>query len=140
MLRWDHPVLLAYLERHPEFRPRQLLCVLTWSYATGVFESKEVVEACGQEPALRRLCEEHLPGEDALERFRKWNRGLLRWSLFQLYRRAYRVKFNIGSGWFPPGLNRQLVDAARMRMDIARQMDRVEEEPKGKRRVKPPSG
>jgi len=140
VLNWDHSELQAYLKRHPEFRPRALLCIMAWSYATGVFESGEVVAACDTEPALKRACGDCRPTEEALERFRKWNRGLIRWSLHQLYRRAFRVKFNLGTTWFPPGLNRQLAEAARTRMDIARQMDRGEGGGPAAEDVSPPSG
>src|SRR5260221_6298638 len=42
-LDWSNPELLAYLQAHPGYRPKLMLCLLTLAYATGTFESDEIV-------------------------------------------------------------------------------------------------
>ena len=59
-----------------------------------------------------------------IARFRRDNRGLVKWCLVHLFRRALRAKFGLGETPLPAGLKKYLVDAAIMRIDIARHMDR----------------
>ena len=123
-LDWQNPRVVALLESQPQYRPKLFLILLTWAYGTGRFETNEICEACLQDARVRKLCEDQPPPEKSLVRFRRDNRGLLRWALLRLMKRALREKFDLGSDGFPAGLNRFLDDAAVLRLDVARQIDR----------------
>ena len=122
-LDWEGPKLVAYLCAHPGYRPRMLLCLLTFAYATGTFESDEILRRCTQDEDYQKICDGDAPqSPGALARFRRENRGLLKWALLQVLKRAMRARF--GEFRLPAGLKRSLVNAAVCRLDVARQMDR----------------
>jgi len=75
------------------------------------------------EESFRSICSRQAPSSDkALIRFRRENRGLLKWSLTQLFKRA--LKARLGELRLPAGLKGRLLDAAVTRLGMARQMDR----------------
>ena len=123
-LDWDNPRIVAMLESQPSYRPKLLLILLTWSYGVGRFESGDVCESCLANPLVRELCGDQPPSEKAVVRFRRDNRGLLRWALLRLVKRAVREKFQLGDTYFPAGLNRFLDDSVVLRLDVARQIER----------------
>ena len=53
------------------------------------------------------------------------NRGLLKWLLTEMLKRALRARFGLGDGLLPAGLRRFLVETADVRLDIARHVDRA---------------
>ncbi|HYV27045.1 MAG TPA: hypothetical protein VFA77_05905 [Candidatus Eisenbacteria bacterium] len=150
-LNWANPELVAYLRANPAFRPKMLLCLLTYSYASGNFASEDIAQSCdaaaiqgalsGAVPrtidylvkiteaqtVVRSLCGDDPPSANAIRRFRRENRGLLKWCLAQVFRRALEKRFDLSETIFPAGLKRYSVHAAEVRLDIARQMDRAEE-------------
>ncbi len=122
-LNWSNPELVEYLRAHPAYQPKILLCLLTYAYATGVYDSGEIVRRCERDAAFREICGSHPPDDaNSLSRFRRENRGLLKWSLVQLFKRA--IKARLGDFFLPAGLKRRLLDAAVSRLDLGRQMDR----------------
>ncbi|HEY2952514.1 MAG TPA: transposase [Verrucomicrobiae bacterium] len=122
-LDWNNPELIDYLRSNPAFQPKMLLCLLAYAYATGLFDSEEIVRRCEKDETLRSICGSHVPASGhALIRFRRENRGLLKWSLVQLFKRAIRAR--LGEFHLPAGLKRRLLDVAVTRLDMARQMDR----------------
>src|ERR1051325_4975618 len=81
-LNWSNPDLLEYLRAHPAYQPKILLCLLTYAYATGVYDSAEIVRRCERDAAFREICGSHAPTDrNAISRFRRENRGLLKWCL-----------------------------------------------------------
>ncbi|MBI5386551.1 MAG: transposase [Verrucomicrobia bacterium] len=123
---WKHPELEAYLSRHPEYRPKMLLCLLAYAYATQVFTADEIVGKCNAEVIYRLICQDNPPTQKEVTRFRRENRGLLKGLLVPVFIRALKSKFQLGDILLPPGLKRYLLDQAVERLDIARHMDRVE--------------
>lgn len=122
-LDWNNPELLLYLRQHPGFQPRVLLRLLTYAYATAAFESDDIARRAGLEPDYQAIVGTGWRMEGpGLTRFRRENRGLLKWSLVQLIKRALRAR--LGDFLLPPGLKRRLMDAAVARVDLGRQMDR----------------
>ena len=122
-LDWTNQELIDYLRSNPAYQPKMLLCLLAYAYATGIFDSEEIVRRCERDEALRSICGCHAPASGhALVRFRRENRGLLKWSLVQLFKRAIRAR--LGEFHIPAGLKRRLLDVAVTRLDMARQMDR----------------
>ena len=123
-LDWKNPELLEFLRANPNFQLRFLLILITYAYAMGVCESEEVVEVYYRDAELKR----HLPGQPpsptAITRFRRENRGLLKWSVTQAMKHALRSRFELGDAPLPPGLRRLLGTAAATRIDVGRHLDR----------------
>src|SRR5215813_8592365 len=123
-LDWANDELVAHLHLHPDYRPRMLLTLLTFAYATGACESGEIAEGCYQDKTLRLICAGDPPTPTAIARFRRENRGLLKWSLAQLFKRSIKTRFELDDAFFPAGLRRHVMDVAVGRLDVARQLDR----------------
>ena len=120
-LDWTSPALAEVTRSRPDFRPQVMLRLLIYSYATGLYESDEIVNACYGDPTLRALCEHRAPTAKEMVAFRRENRELLAAFLVQLFKRALRLK----CGEFPvsAGLKKVLGELAAARIDIARHMD-----------------
>ena len=126
-LDWSNPELATLLVQNPRFRPRILLTLLSYAYATGTYESEEISVLCASDPAFREICGEDTPATRALERFRRENRGLLKWVLVQVFKRALREKHGLNTSFLPSGLKQYLVELATERLNLARHMDRAQE-------------
>lgn len=124
-LDWSNAELTALLAVNPTFQPRFLLTLLTYAYALGICESEEVVAFYYSNPNLRRIFPGRAPSASELSRFRRENRGLLKWSLSELFKQVLRQKFALGDALMPAGLRRYLQDVATARLDVARDMDRT---------------
>ena len=122
MLDWSNPALVKLVSAHPEFRPKVMLHLLTFAYATGIYGAEDIASDCYSDPTLRDLCEGAAPTAQELIAFRRENRGLLRWFLLELFKRA--VKARCGDLPMSPGLKRALSDLATERLDRARHLDR----------------
>jgi hypothetical protein len=123
-LNWGDPRLTEYLQKHPQYRPRELLAVCVYAYATGLVESEEIAGQCVREPELRQVCGGYSPSAREISRFRKENRGVIRWVLTQSLKRCLRERFGLGT-LIPPGLRRRIEENASERLDLARHMDRA---------------
>jgi transposase len=123
-LDWTNTDLVTYQRSHPDYRPRILMALLTYAYVTGACESGEIAEGCYQDAILRKICLGEPPTSTAIARFRRENRGLLKWSLAQVFKRAIKTKFELDDAFFPAGLRRHVLDASVGRLDVARQLDR----------------
>lgn len=124
-LDWSNPELLEHLSAHPEYRPKSMLSLLTYAYATGVYESEEIVRNCCEDDAFRSLFPSYAPTPNAIGRFRREHRGLLKWALEQLLKRALRAKYSLGDTLLPSRLRRYVMDLAIERLNMARHMDRA---------------
>jgi len=124
-LDWANPQLVAWLRAHPDYQPRAMLCLLAFAYITAVFESEEVLRRCYEDELFRSICNGPPPSLAELGRFRRENRGLFKWLLTQILKRALREKFALGDGLLPAGVRRFLVETAIVRLDIARHVDRA---------------
>jgi transposase len=124
-LNWSNPGLGAYLETHPEYRPKMLFRLLAFAYATGIFDAEEIESNCFADPFFRYICEGEPPRPRDISRFRRENRFLLKWVLTQVLIEALKKKFNLGNTPFPAGLRRFLVAAVVERLDLARHLDRA---------------
>jgi transposase len=123
-LNWTDARLTEYLQKHPQYRPRELLAVCVYAYATGLVESEEIADQCVREPELRQMCGGYSPSPREISRFRKENRGVIRWLLTQSLKRCLRERFGFGA-LIPPGLRRRIEENATERLDLARHMDRA---------------
>jgi hypothetical protein len=123
-LDWNNPGMIEFLRANPNFQARLLLVLITYAYAMGICESEEVAELYYGESELRRQLPGQPPSPKAITRFRRENRGLLKWSITQAIKHALRSRFELGDATLPPGLRRMLSDAAATRIDVGRHMDR----------------
>lgn len=124
-LDWANAELVELLRANPTYEPRFLLTLLSYAYARGICESEEIVALYSQDSDLRRLFPGRGPSAPEIARFRRENRGLLKWCLTELLRRVLRDKFDLRDTLMPPGLRRYLADVAVARLDVARDMDRA---------------
>jgi len=120
---WKQPELVDYMKRNPDYRPKVMLCLLTYAYGTQAFSSDEIVNRCYGDTVSRLLCENKAPTVSEVRRFRRENRGLLKGMLVSLFIHAVKAKFDLGDILLPPGFKRHLLDNAVERLDIARHMD-----------------
>jgi hypothetical protein len=121
-LDWASEELTHYLETHPAYHPKILLNLLTFAYATATFESDEILRRCFADSNYQTICNGHVPvSTSVIRRFRRENRGLLKWSLLQVFKRVVRKV--TGHSWLPAGIKRTLLGAAITRLDLARQLD-----------------
>lgn len=123
-LDWQNPELIEFLRENPNFQARFLLVLITFAYAMGICESEEVVEMYYADAELKHRLPGQPPSPRAITRFRRENRGLLKWSVMQALKHALRCRFELGDTPLPPGLRRLLSDAAATRIDVGRHMDR----------------
>jgi transposase len=124
-LDWDNPELVQAAEQRLQYGPRSLLTLLVYAYLVAIYESEEIVSACYTDQVLRSLCGGKVPGPGSVKRFRRENRGLLRWCLARLLLRAVREHYEAGDAALPAGIRRHLEDLATQRLDIARHLDRT---------------
>jgi hypothetical protein len=123
-LDWSNPEVVAYLEKHPRYRPKEMLVLCAYAYAVGLFESDELVGISQRDPGVHKALADHSPSVREIRRFRKENGGLIRWILMQLLRRTFRERFGLAD-LVPAGLRRLFEENATARLDIARHMDRA---------------
>lgn len=127
-LNWSNSELADYLARHPQYRPKELLTVLCLAYATGVYASDDIEAKCYRDEPFRSLVGQDIPTIPQIRRFRRENRGLLKWLMTELLRQALKEKYSLGEQLLPPGLRRYLQEVAGERLDLARHMDRANSE------------
>jgi hypothetical protein len=124
-LDWNNPELSEWLRTHPDVQPKEMLSVLTLAYGLGIYDMEELENACYSNPDFQRLCGKgSKPGASQLNRFRRENRGLLKHCLFEVFKRAFKARFDLGDTFIPPGIRKHLLESSVARLDIARQMGR----------------
>ncbi|HEU0011684.1 MAG TPA: transposase [Verrucomicrobiae bacterium] len=122
-LDWNNPQLVEHLRGRPGFKPKPLFSLMVYAYATAAFESEEIARRFFAEAEYRSIGGPNVRWDArTFTRFRRENRGLLKWALVQIFKRAIRAKR--GDFLLPAGVKRRLVGAAVTRLDLARQMDR----------------
>src|SRR5687767_8377249 len=55
-LDWGNRELTDFLQAHSQFHPQMWLCLLTYAYCRGTYESEEVGQLCYRDPLLRPQC------------------------------------------------------------------------------------
>jgi hypothetical protein len=124
-LDWGNPELRQWERANPDVQPRVVLAVLTLAYSLGRYDAEEIENACFKEPIFLELCENRWqPRATQLNHFRKQNRGLLKYCLFELFKRAFKARFQMGDAFIPAGIRKHLLESSVARLDMARQMSR----------------
>lgn len=103
---------------------RELCALLTFAYASRVFESQEIVSCCVSDPVFESLCRGRDWSAQELSVFRRRNRPLLEAILASVFLRALRCHFNLPNIAEAGGLQDDLRERAVERLNIARHMDR----------------
>lgn len=125
-LDWGNPAVVEFLRQRPRYEPRKQLHLLALAYLTGTFEAEEIQIRCKGDAEFKLITGDHWrPAPGDLSRFRRENRGLVKWVLVQVMKRALRA--HLGDTPLPAGLKRRVLDAAALRIDYARQMDQSRE-------------
>jgi hypothetical protein len=123
------PVLLAEARRVQGLRPEMLVTLLTYCYATGLYDSRDVIAAIRTDPTIRYISAGARPDWQTLRRFRRNNRNLLRAALVYVFTQTWAFHFEIGEAdyvdydWYESNLVRQLTLTAADRLDVAALMD-----------------
>lgn len=68
----------------PAAHPALLRTLLTYCYATGLYDSREIERAASHDPAVRYICAHHPPSWNQIRQFRRQFREPLRQVLAQL--------------------------------------------------------
>ncbi|HXG49508.1 MAG TPA: hypothetical protein VNO52_17935 [Methylomirabilota bacterium] len=123
-LDWGNPEVVDFLRANPGQRPKLLLCLIAFGYATEVWESAEIALRYEMEAMIRALDPAGPVAPATVARFRKENRALLKWVLIQLLKRVVRSRLSPGTGLLSPGIKRFIANAAAARIDIARHFER----------------
>ncbi len=127
-LDWGNAELVEFLRQHPDYQPKMLLQLLAYAYATGTFESGQVELVYHQDKVFCDLGWQKPPTVRSIRLFRRENRGLFKWALYQVLQRLIRTRFGLGDRLMPAGLKRYLIDNAIERIDLARCLDHAERE------------
>lgn len=124
-LDWKNPELEAWKRANPHVQPELELKVLTLAYAFGMYDAEEIENACFKETFFQKLCSgPSQPRAGQLNRFRKQNRGLLKYCLFELFKQAFKARFELGGSFIPAGIRAHLLESTVTRLDMARQVSR----------------
>src|SRR5262245_50482160 len=80
----------------PSLRPRMLLTLLTYCYATRIYGSNDIEWATRHDPIIRYICARRFPDWTDLRRFRRNNRALVAQTLAWVFKQAWSLKFDEG--------------------------------------------
>ncbi len=123
-LEWDSPEVADLLRPHPEFRPKVLLTLLTYAYATGVFAAADIVHECLVNETCRAITKGVPPTVEEIVSFRRGTRWLLQWLLFELFKRAAGAEGGLEDSRWPREQKLRLAEAAKLRVALAQELDR----------------
>ena len=100
-----------------------MVCLLSFAYATGRFNSQEIAEAAWSDAMLRAICDGRAPFAQELRTFRRHNRSVLEPVLAGVFVRALTSRLNLDLSPFSSEIERDLRDHAAKLLEIAWQMD-----------------
>lgn len=118
----------------PILRPQMMLTLVTYAYASSLYESRDIESAIPTDATIRYICAGSRPDQFAIRNFRRRNREAIRQCLVYVLKQCWARKFDRGEAdyagyeWFETQLNDQLTAAANERIDAAIMFDRGENE------------
>jgi hypothetical protein len=124
-LNWRNPTLVAYVARHPDYHPWEMLAVLVLAGLTEPLGSQAIVDACKTKPEFRSLCRGWFPFADELTHFRQKNRNLVAIVLVRVLARLFHNRQCRPAPISSPAA-RNLRNSASERLDILRHLDAAE--------------
>ena len=124
------PTELARARQHlPGARPEMFMTLLTYCYATGLYDSRDIASAIRSDSTLRYIGAGSRPDWQTLRRFRRNNRDLLRTALVHVFKQTWAFHLEtgeadyVGYDWLESELVSQLSQAAADRLDVAAWLD-----------------
>ena len=115
-----------------EFRPQMMLTLLTYSYASTIYGSKDIESEIERDRTIRYICARTFPDWQILRRFRRTYRDLIHQCLVNIFKQMWALRFDegeadyVGYEWFESELIEQVNKAASERLDLAVLMDGAE--------------
>ena len=106
--------------------PSRLLALLTYAYASGIWQSRAIAELAALDPNLTVLCHGEAPSMEMIRRFRNHNRHAVLRALEQLIRRLWCHRFEQRAAAVSPLLIVEILCDARMRLQRAEQCEQEE--------------
>lgn len=128
----DESLLKQMNVMKPGLRPQMLLTLLTYSYASSLYASKDIESAIETDPTVRYLCAKTRPSWQMLRRFRRQNREAVQQCLLYVLKQVWALKFDqgeadyVGYDWFETQLVKRLERGAQDRIEAAILMDGAE--------------
>jgi hypothetical protein len=81
-------------------RPKMMLTLLTYCYATNLVSSEDVVRSFPENQTVRYVCAHHFPKWNEIRLFRRHHREDLRRCLIQVYQQAWAARLDDGQASF----------------------------------------
>jgi hypothetical protein len=109
-----------------------MLTLLTYSYASGIYGSEDIVRAIASDRIIRYICAHNYPTWEDLRLFRRHHRAQLETCLAQVYQRAWTAKFDEGEAsfkgfrWFEEVLQADIKRIVDRKLDLAITLDRAD--------------
>ena len=99
--------------------PWRMLALLTYAYASGIWQSRAITGMAALDPNLAALCHGEAPSMEIIRRFRNHNRLAVLRCLEQLLRRLWCHRFNQKATALRPLLLVEILCDARLRLQRA---------------------
>ncbi len=122
-LDWENPEVVDFQRQHPEFRPKTLLMLLTYAYATGLYAVDDIADECLTDETCWTITGGEPPAVEEMVPFRRQTRWLVSRLLLELFKRVLKAEYRLDDSRLPRWLELQLAEAAKLRTDIAQEMD-----------------
>jgi hypothetical protein len=103
--------------------PWRMLALLTYAYASGIWQSRSLADIAALDPHLAELCHGEPPSEDVIRRFRNQNSASIRRCLEHLLRLLWCERHNARLADLHPLLIAEILRNARGRLRRANQSD-----------------
>jgi hypothetical protein len=88
------------------YRPKMLLTLLTFCYASGIYGSQDILQAIQSRESVRYICAHNYPDWAVLRKFRRAYRSQLEQALRWVFQQAWAKRFDeaeadyLGYDWF----------------------------------------
>ena len=117
------PRLQEHLQADTKESPSGMLGILALAFASQIFASDDIAEACRSDRAFQRLCNGRPPFAHELCDYRRRYRPTLERILTGVFTQAIMNRFGLASALLPLELQEDLRAHAAERLDLARHMD-----------------
>lgn len=108
--------------------PWRMLALVTYAYASGIWQARAVAEISQLDPYLFELCHGQPPSDDLIRRFRTHNRIPIVRCLELLLRRVWCQRHESRAAELHPWLAAEIICDARWRLQRAEESDAAEQE------------
>jgi hypothetical protein len=130
----DEARLSAAAPATAPFRPQMLLTLLSYCYARGQYDSRDIATSISGDQTLRYICSGGRPGWRELRRFRREHRDLVAQCLAWVFKQAWALKLDEGEAsfrgyeWFENDLAQLIERETATRLGVAALLDSTDSE------------